>query len=488
MDLDNTQQVGGDRHLGRTVAPHSPAQLLPNNLAAGDQRRPALKLGLSRNYLRCFKSCLTLAPALGLEQVRGLLELLVDKLHQGHCHARHYGDLLDLIRVLFTNETPIERSSEMVQWRALRQLLDLLRRDEHRLEAARWILESMRASARLSRPSSSGPPLDGGGGARLALLGLFATINNSLGPLAPADERHQLTELILFHLNSIDLSQETAEEQLEFYSKCRTALGNLDSILVQLCWLALGELPRKQRKLDRRRQARHNFLNACLTFAFVTIPAICSEPSETMLATWAKSSQNHESGADDQDDSRRLAAEQLARLRAILPSTSSSSSGPSGSGRTTSGKLAVMLALYIEGARLALTHFSLSMGDFYLKQSVSTLGQLVDLALEPSQLEGGVERANSWPAGGLLFKTVLGPFNALLDLVLEQQDHIDLKHKLALGKLASKWARASKQTSEQRQLEDNDEAQENFKLTAKVGQIYGCNLDQETRETNEEPI
>uniref|UniRef100_A0A6G1SB27 UPF0505 protein CG8202 n=2 Tax=Aceria tosichella TaxID=561515 RepID=A0A6G1SB27_9ACAR len=411
---------------------------------------------VSADYLKCFKAVLTYANHYVNEAA--LERLLRDYLarfgQQQHHHYRQRRpwagrslyerqpaiNLLDIIKTIFTSRTSLDEFERILALSSFNQLLDCIRKDEHRFEAAKWILESMRANVKLNYnhhkhhhrhdsnyhhvahnrekgPAQLGDNCHGSTSAypRIScrtmisfLLKLFSTLNDTLSPLADHDELEHLGKLVVFYLDLCHLDD--IHERFEFYLRCRSCVGNLHLVLEYLIRRIL-EQPQEHKLVERKRGARQNFLNGCLAYAFSTIPAL------------------HDN----------------------LPS---------------------QLELYQLGCQLALERSSLSLADYYLKQIVAILKSC--LVAEQNHHETiaaydstprGLVRANGTDQLGVRSLPVASAaanparsstlsklnteqsLNQLLDMMLKHQDHIDLRHKMALTELIKSSSSSSSSSS-----------------------------------------
>jgi len=259
-------------------------------------------------YLRCFAAWLSYAnhyvdsASFDVMLNKFTLRIKIDR----H-YANHFQILLDLIKSLLTNKRTLGEFQEIFSLKSFSQLLELLRKDDHRLEAVRWILETMRASLKLNKNCPGESEISNKRSINF-MIRLFSTMNDSLSVLTATDEIEHLSQLVIYFLNKISIKDH--KELLDFYSRCRESLGNLNPVLEYLARRVL-ELPMDFRAVNRKRNQRQNFLNSCLAYTFTTLPAL-NDPFDR-------------------------------------------------------------LELYIEGSRLALSQMSISLADYYLKQAISEL-------------------------------------------------------------------------------------------------------------------
>lgn len=371
------------------------------------------------DHLKCFKALLTYANHCSNAEaavdrlLRDYLGRFGPRKHnksdlyirQQQQHNQEAINLLDIIKTLFTSRTNLAEFERILALSSFQRLFDCIRKDEHKLDASKWILESMRANIKLNHNHRGHNHVEAYEEANKLhqqsasirsrtminfLLKLFNTINETLSPLADQDELEHLGELVVFYLDLIsfqnndqDHHHQDVQEQAEFYLRCRSCVGNLPMVLEYLIRRVL-EQPAQHRLVERKRAARQNFLNGCLAFAFSTIPAL------------------HDN-------------------------------------------LVGQLELYQLGCKLALERSSLSLADYYLKQMVATVANLLrptedctNNDLGHSTIKDPLKQSAS------LSSELERSLAHLLDLVLKHQDHIDLKHKLALSELIrSSFARSS---------------------------------------------
>lgn len=356
-----------------------------DNLVAPQQEPNAPNL----NYLRCFKSLLSFAYH-HTERTNTLVDELLmkflERIEHNRQYVNHYATLIDIIKILISNDTDLSQLKLIFNWKSFKKLYDLMRRDEHRLEASKWILETMRASSRLSDCRSKQQLATNTKGdicdkATIdVILKLIGDVNDSLSVLMALDDFEHLSNLVIYFLDKISIAD--YQEHLNFLSRCRSLIGNLNLALEYLVQRVL-RLPDEFRKVERKRQVRQNYLNGCLAYAFITIPAI--------------------NGASSR------------------------------------------MNLYLQGSRMALNHMSLSLADYYLKQVMINLIEqtrvsdekhsaiLLDLEDDRHHLQDKKQVHTKQPSQKT--KQLIEHANDVMQLMLTFQDHIDLKHKLALAHL-----------------------------------------------------
>lgn len=322
---------------------------------------------ISTFYLRCFSSWISYVNRhIGYSRLSSMLDPFIIRIKKNRQHANNSSSLLELIKILISNKKTLHEFRDVFSLKSFKQLLELICKDDQKLYASEWILETIRASLKLSHQQDSLILSD-----RVTinfLLDLFATINDSLGLLSSLDDIDHLSHLVIYFLEEIPVLD--YREHLEFFSRCRGLLGNLNLALEYLARRVLN-LAEEHRKQERKRSIRQNYLNGCLAYTFITIPAINS------------------------------------------PST--------------------RLDLFLAGSRLALSQMSLSMADYYLKQTLNTLNS----SLKPYGTEhtGQMQKATIESSRLNISRQILDRVNSLINLVIEFEDNVDLKHKLVLTEL-----------------------------------------------------
>lgn len=344
------------------------------------EERNCAEYTISVNYLRCFKSIISYANHYidKGNDVETLLARFVARMENGRQYANHYQVLIDIIKTFITNKTTLEGLKRIFSSKSFGQLLDLLRKDEQRLDASKWILETMRANIKLNYKGSLVEISD-----KVTInftLKLFSTINDSLSVLMALDDFEHLAHLVIFFLDKITI--ENFEERLDFLSRCRSSMGNLNIALEYLTQKVL-KLPDQYRKVEKKRRLRQNFLNGCLAFAFISIPAINNPSSQ--------------------------------------------------------------LQLFIEGGQLALSQMSLSLADYYMKQVMESLIEQTrsyetrinefNLLSHNVTSENDTRTKTDTATNRSMSKQLINHATSVLEIMIKYQDHIDLRHKLALADL-----------------------------------------------------
>lgn len=324
---------------------------------------------IGANYLNCFKTLLSYANNyVTQEDVDRLLSIFVQRIKESRQGVNQYSIILELIKRLVSNRKSVDDFESLVSLKSFARLLDLLRRDDHRLESSNWILENMRANLKLNNRSGfeieTKQMID-------FILRLLATINDSLSPLVVDEDIDHMSELVIYFLERVKVNN--FEEYLNLLSHCRGISGNMNLVLEYLIGKVLN-LALEHNKIERKRSQKRNFLNGCLAYAFITIPAL-TEP--------------------------------LTRFK-----------------------------LLIRGTDLALCQVSLSLADSYLKQTLSCLNDILfpqpNLSHDQEESQYTMSNRNIHHNLRPDNKGLVAQIDLLLNLILKHEDHIDLKHKLVL--------------------------------------------------------
>lgn len=261
------------------------------------------------------------------------------------------------------------------------RLAESFRREDHRYEASKLILETIRVNLILNQQSNNLNISD-----KLIInqiLKLLSMINDLSTLLFNQDDSENSTELVIFILKKINISD--PKERLDFYSRCRSSTGNMDQVLIYLIECSYDLLLESIKDPDKKRKAKQNLVNACLAFAFITIPAI-NQP--------------------------------LRRLE-----------------------------LNLKGANMALDNTSLSLADNFVKQIISILIDIAqeEYMIDNDRLKAQVARqkfryddlmvANKEANKRKFVDYVI----ALKRLILNHEEEIDLKHRLSLKSLVNEY-------------------------------------------------
>jgi len=109
-----------------------------------------------------------------------------------------------------------------------------------------------------------------------SLLDVSRMLHDSVDYLTFADEKRQVSELIVHLIDYIDYGHDL-ERQLNAYLECRAMFSNLDAIIYCLC-AKVGNLAMKAHQFMH---GKHNkktsaFVKACLAYCHVTIPSLAA--------------------------------------------------------------------------------------------------------------------------------------------------------------------------------------------------------------------
>lgn len=149
------------------------------------------------------------------------------------------------------------------------QLIESTRRDDHKFDACKLVLESIRSNFKFTSPEDS--VIEDKSHVNY-ILKLFSLLNDSMTPLAMLEDLEHLSRLCIFIINRI--STEDHMERFNFYSRCRSILSNLNPTMEFLVRETLKLVEDFSKKFEKKRKLRQNFTNGCLAFALITIPAV----------------------------------------------------------------------------------------------------------------------------------------------------------------------------------------------------------------------
>lgn len=314
-----------------------------------------------KDYLTCFKALITYAShQVEHSETEKLLSRFVSSIKKNRQHIKLSSYIAELIRILISGKNTPDEFATILTSNSTLSLLDLFTQDEHKFEICRWILDTIKASLKLNQLQTSFVISE----TTLinSILKIIKMLNDSLSLLAPKDDIFELSQLLIWYIDRIEIDD--YRQRLDFLTRCRSSLNKLNPVLEYLISQVL-DLAVDFRQVEKKRAMRQNFLNGCLAFALVTLPAIEN------------------------------------------PTT--------------------RLDLYLKGSRLALNNMSLSLADYYLKYALNC----VESQIRP--VEKDVE--SECPKGVKKKDSLLKQLNSLVHLILDHQDHIDLKHKLLLSDL-----------------------------------------------------
>lgn len=109
------------------------------------------------------------------------------------------------------------------------------------------------------------------------IFAISKTVHDSLNALSFRDEIRQVSSAICAFIYKVDFGRDV-EKALNFYSECRRAFGNLDTVKYNLI-LAVNNLAVKTLKLAGGKHNKRTgaFARACVAYSFITIPALEEE-------------------------------------------------------------------------------------------------------------------------------------------------------------------------------------------------------------------
>lgn len=263
--------------------------------------------------------------------------------------------------------------------------IELLAKDDLKFEACKFILENLRTDLKHHQSIHKQTQLYIVDKIMINfVLRLFKIMNDSLTMMSEFDDVVHVSQLIIFLIAKI--STQDFVERLDLFAKCRASLGNFQVVQEYLIRESFKLSLEFNKDSTRKLKAKQNFLNGCLAFAFVSIPAI---------------------------------ANPLIRID-----------------------------LLIEGAKLALDKTSLSLADYYLKQIMILLVDLTDSenstkvdnqarssSSKISQNYGSFALGHSSKSDD--FKSLIEHVKTVTKLFSQYEYDIDLKHKLLLKSLVT---------------------------------------------------
>lgn len=314
---------------------------------------------VEQNYAQCLIDWLSLDNNYSnFGQLDKMLTVLNRRIIKYNLNQEHLGIIIELIKILVLDRTTSADFAALFELRSFSRLLGTLGRADYKFEASRLILETMRLNLKLHKTNDH---LILAGPSRALILKLFAYINDTSSLMALQADIEHLSALAICFIEHLQVSD--LDDHLELLANCRAALSNLDHVMRHLCSRALrlaGSNP-DHRKLSRKR----HYLNSCLAFALVTIPAIRD-----------------------------------ARTR---------------------------FNFFLEGSHTALQQISLSLADYYLAKSISSLKELIcSCKIETQLANDGENRNELW---------MVEQMSSLITLMLGFEDYIDLERKLDLTSL-----------------------------------------------------
>jgi len=109
------------------------------------------------------------------------------------------------------------------------------------------------------------------------IFAIAKTVHDSLNALSFRDEIRQVSSAICSFIHKVDFGRDV-EKALNFFSECRRAFGNLDTVKYHLI-LCVNNLAVKTLKLAGGKHNKRTgaFARACIAYSFITIPALEDE-------------------------------------------------------------------------------------------------------------------------------------------------------------------------------------------------------------------
>lgn len=217
--------------------------------------------------------------------------------------------VLDLVKLLSPRKTSETKFEQLFQLGSLIVSIRLLRKDIQKFQVCKLTLEAMCYYLELDKPNRKLKIRN-----KLTInqiLTLFKTLNETTLLIVNYDHNEHISDLAITLVQNMII--EDFKDRLDFYARCRASLGNSSRLFAHVTRESF-KLAEQYRATESKRRSRHDFLNACLAFSYVTIPSIHSAPER--------------------------------------------------------------LDLLLEGANLALKRTSLSLADYYLRLAIETLDEL----------------------------------------------------------------------------------------------------------------
>lgn len=331
---------------------------------------------LSPHYIKSFHSLISFTNHyIGQREVDKLVSEFTNKIQSEHGYSYHCQTISAIIKTLFSNKSTLSDYKLLTSSQQCTRLIDYLRKDNYRLEVSQWILETMRSTVKMNSRKANISITDKS--TINIIMKLCAAINDSLSFFVTDDDCKHLSQLVIFFLELISISDH--KEKLDFFSRLRGSSGNLE--LTEYLSRQVLNLAVDSQNTGAKSSHKKNFLNGCLAFVFVSIPAIKDE----------------------------------------MP----------------------RLVLILDGCRLALEHTSLSMADYFVGQTIIYLDEQIQKELTPSPVKIQSYSASNSSSIQLkkpqFSKPLLELVETFLTLVRDFQEHIDLNHKLALSDLIKRY-------------------------------------------------
>lgn len=384
---------------------------------------------LDTNYLRCFNAWLSYANHYaGSAAVDAMLKKLIANVRASRQYSSSHlhSTVMTMIKTLVANLKHVDEFGRLFALQSFEQLFEFLPRDEHKLDATKWILETMRANMKLQRQQQQQQQVLISDRRTIAALSkVIAIMNDAMSLLIADDDADHLSQLVIYFVDKIALLDHI--EHLDYLAKCRNQTGNLNGVLEFVARKSL-ELAVNYRKAERKRGARQNYLNGCLAFAFTTISAVL-------------------------DPHKRV-------------------------------------ALYIEGSALALKYMSLSLADYFIKHTLTCIDEQVRSHIQlqlgardndAAYIRPSFDKINRPDADHkcctnrttIVNKRLLDELVLFTDTMVQFEDHINLKHKLVLVNIAKAVTMSSSSSSQCACLPSERQARELLLASVKRLNIVG---------------
>merc|ERR1712228_363104 len=145
-------------------------------------------------------------------------------------------------------------------------LIDMLSAS-HKLSACKQILELFKEERRIENRISDPVLIN-------SLMDVSRMLHDSIDYLTFADEKRQITELIVHFIDYIDYGHDL-ERQLQEYLECRSIFSNLDGAIYSLCCKVCNLAMRAHQFMHGKHNKKTSaFVKACLAYCHVTIPSL----------------------------------------------------------------------------------------------------------------------------------------------------------------------------------------------------------------------
>lgn len=211
------------------------------------------------------------------------------KRHRSTSKTQNYLLILEEIKSSLYERYTIHDFKRLFGMPSFSHLLESITSDEQQQDACRLILETMMGNLKLhkkpqifedshvqcgtSNLSSSSSKHSNSITDKITIdyiMKLFVKLNDSISLNADQNDIQHLTQLVIYFLKKIKIDNPV--EQLDFNSRCRASIPNLNPVLVYLVESTFELVLNRNKKM--KREARQNLLNGCLAYGLITIPAI----------------------------------------------------------------------------------------------------------------------------------------------------------------------------------------------------------------------